>query len=226
MTSPNQRRPLSYYVHSSLPFSRRYLEAVLDSLLNDFARRQLRPKWWPRASFKYLTQSFTIRRELWKTVLSSGVPDAAFPPSNAEVTLKDEETWHIANYLKRLYETISADDLKPGVVPFEQLPLVELPDDRYQLDLAVSALPTATMRAALPASSWESLLRDLSNRVFTDFLLWLLEERAPDVTVPDIFRRIGGFERRELTRRESPPNAGVDPRTSDRAGGEGGCPGG
>lgn len=205
MSAPTEGPPVSHYVRSVLPFSRRYLEAVLDCLLADFARRRLRPQWWPPASLKHLTRSATLRRERWKSALPGDVAQAAFPPADADISLKDEATWQIARHLKRLYETISADELEPGLASLERLPLVELPDDRYLLDLGVSALPSATVRAALPASAWDTLLTDLSNHVFTDFLLWLLKQHYPAVTTPELFERIGVFVRRELERRRRLP---------------------
>jgi hypothetical protein len=201
MNHPSSVHPLSSCVDSHLPFSRYYLEAVLDCLLDDFNCRQLQSKWWPQSSFKSLIQSCKLRRGVWKAAL----PSAVFPPPDADRDLKDEALWQIASYLKKLYGTISAAELPPGPLSLEELPLVELRDDRYQLDLAVSRLPAATARAVLPRSTWESLLHGLCDSIFTDFLLSLIQEHVPDLTVSDLLRRMGEIINRQRARRQRPP---------------------
>ena len=148
------------YVRSPLPFACDYLETLLDALLRDFDSREYRPSWWPRQLFKELCASRDLRRVIRNRHVPNTLPVGYFPPTDADDAIKDEASWRIASELKSLYETISEDELQPHG-PAGDPPLVQLPAHREQVDLAVSGLPTPTVRAALPARDWEWRLRDL-----------------------------------------------------------------
>ena len=195
---------LAGWARFELDFTCRYLEVLFDNLFTVLSGLpNWSSKWWKDAR-RAFARAVDIRQSaLWAQADSGGsAPPTVFPPSDLSIDIRDEAAWEIAVYLRTLYTTR----------PFEERDLgpVSMPDDRYQLYLGASVLPSQQAIAALPTNDWRQIFREVVRSVYLDYLFWALQTAQPTVRTRQLIDTIGS------------PSGPIGCRTSSRCPGLGG----
>jgi len=152
---------------AELEFCRRYLETVLDRLIENYGLAGA----WCNPGCDEFTRYYERKGRKATTGNALQVPNL---PQGAG----GEAIWHVAKLLSDLYQT--------GPFGERRAVLVEIADHRFDIILAVAKSPTRDAVAMLPARSWKFIFWGIAQTVWVDFLLWSLKSYRSAVTAREL----------------------------------------